>query len=284
MALNNFTSKPVTQAFNLEITRNTVFAALVAAAFLNFVFAAAGQSIARDGLWMAISSTFSISALIWVAMLYTVSLMMEKTDNTPLDRRDISVIMLATILILVPHKYVPVLALSGIAAYLYIRTDTTKSLRKAAILLGAATVPMLWGNLVMMFFNEFILAADAFLVSLVSNTERLGNVVINADTDWYIKISRGCSSLSNLSIGVLSWTFFVLFYDRHYGAYKFIWLAVILVPVVIINVIRMALIVVDFNFYDLLHEGFGADMANLATLAVIVGISYVGIKRPNDPI
>ena len=102
---------------------------------------------------------------------------------------------------------------------------------EAAVLLGAATVPMLWGKLLMLFFNEFILSADAFFVSLVSNAERVGNVVINPESDWYIKISRGCSSLSNLSIGVLSWTFFVLFYDRKYGAYKFVWLAAILISI-----------------------------------------------------
>jgi hypothetical protein len=270
--------------FSTAITRNTIFATLVTAAFLNFVFATAGQSISRDGLWMAVSSTFGISALIWVAMLYVVSLMLEKPDDTPLDQRDFSVLAVAVILILVPHKYVPVLALSGIAAYLYFRADTQSNLRKAAILLGATTVPLLWGNFLMMFFNEFILSADAFLVSLVSSSERIGNVVISADTDWYIKISRGCSSLSNLSIGVLSWTFFVLFFDRQYGAYKFIWLAAILIPIVIINVIRMAMIVSNFNFYDILHEGTGANIANLITLAVIVGVSYVGIKRPNDPV
>ena len=266
------------------ISRNTIFGALVSVAFLNYVFAAAGQSISRDGLWLAISSTFGISALIWIAMLYVVSLMLETTDNIEVDRRDIAVFTTAVLLILVPHKYVPVLALSGIAVYLYVRADTPNNLRKAAILLGAATVPMLWGNLLMLFFNEFILSADAFLVSLVSNAERVGNVVINADSDWYIKISRGCSSLSNLSIGVLSWTFFVLFYDRKYGAYKFIWLVVILIPIVVINVIRMAMIVADFNFYDILHEGAGANAANFITLAVIVGISYIGIRRPNDPV
>ncbi len=253
-------------------------------AFLNYIFAAAGQSISRDGLWLAISSTFGISALIWIAMLYVVSLMLETTDHSQVDRRDIAVFAVAVLLILVPHKYVPVLALSGIAVYLYVRADTPSNLRKAAVLLGAATVPMLWGNLLMLFFNEFILSADAFLVSLVSSGDRVGNVVINPETDWYIKISRGCSSLSNLSIGVLSWTFFVLFYDRKYGAYKFIWLAVILIPIVVINVIRMAMIVVDFKFYDILHEGTGSNVANFITLAVIVGISYIGIRRPNDPV
>jgi len=269
---------------NLVISRNTIFGALVAVAFLNYVFAAAGQSISRDGLWLAVSSTFGISALIWIAMLYVVSLMLETTDHIQVDRWDIAVFSVAVLLILVPHKYVPVLALSGIAVYLYVRADTPDNLRKAAILLGAATVPMLWGNLLMLFFNEFILSADAFLVSLVSDAERVGNVVINPESDWYIKISRGCSSLSNLSIGVLSWTFFVLFYDRKYGAYKFIWLAAILIPIVVINVIRMAMIVVDFKFYDILHEGTGSNVANFITLAVIVGISYIGIRRPNDPV
>ena len=266
------------------ISRKTIFGALVSVAFLNYIFAAAGQSISRDGLWLAISSTFGISALIWIAMLYVVSLMLETTDHSQVDRRDIAVFAVALLLILVPHKYVPVLALSGIAVYLYVRADTPSNLRKAAVLLGAATVPMLWGNLLMLFFNEFILSADAFLVSLVSSGDRVGNVVINPETDWYIKISRGCSSLSNLSIGVLSWTFFVLFYDRKYGAYKFIWLAVILIPIVVINVIRMAMIVADFNFYDILHEGTGSNVANFITLAVIVGISYIGIRRPNDPV
>jgi len=267
-----------------SVSRNTVFGALVAAAFLNYIFAAAGQSISRDGVWLAVSSTFGISALIWVAMLYVVSLMLETTEHTQIDRRDVAVFILAAVLILVPHKYVPVLALSGIAMYLFVRADSPYNLRKAAILLGAATVPMLWGNLLMLFFNEFILSADAFLVSLVSNSERVGNVVINAETDWYIKISRGCSSLSNLSIGVLSWTFFVLFYDRKYGAYKFLWLGVILVPIVVINVFRMAMIVIDFDYYDILHEGTGSNVANFITLAVIVGISYIGIRRPNDPV
>ncbi len=268
----------------LATSRNTIFGALVSVAFLNYIFAAAGQSISRDGLWLAVSSTFGISALIWIAMLYVVSLMLETTDHTQVDRRDVAVFVLAILLILVPHKYVPVLALSGIAAYLYFRADTPRNIRKAAVLLGAATVPMLWGNLLMLFFNEFILSADAFLVSLVSNAERVGNVVINPESDWYIKISRGCSSLSNLSIGVLSWTFFVLFYDRKYGAYKFIWLAAILIPIVIINVTRMAMIVADFRFYDILHEGTGSNVANFITLAVIVGVSYIGIRRPNDSV
>lgn len=284
MGLHSTTTSSSSLQQSYGITRNTVFAALIAAAFLNFVFATAGQMISLDGLWLAVFSTFGISALIWITILYVLSLIMETTDSTPLDRKDFFVLTAAVVLILVPHKLVPVLALSGIAMHLYLRPDTHKNIRKAAILLGAATIPMLWGNLAMVFFNDLILSADAFLVSLVSNSERVGNVVINADTDWYIKISRGCSSLSNISIGVLAWTFFVLFYDRKYGAYKYRWLVVVLVPIVILNVARMALIVVDYNYYDFLHEGAGADVANLATLVVILGTCYIGIRRPNDTV
>lgn len=136
----------------------------------------------------------------------------------------------------------------------------------------------------MMAFNETILEIDAFLVSLVSGFERIGNVVINEGENWYVKISKGCSTLSNLSIGVLSWTFFVLFYDRHYRSYRFKWLAVIFLPILVINVFRMTAVLLWPNYYEFLHEGGGADIANLATLAVIVGLSYLGIKRADDPI
>lgn len=269
----------------VRTSRNVVFAILLTAAFLNFVFAAAGQAIARDGLWPAIYGTFGISAIIWVAMLYTISLMLEDPAPQTMSGLDVLVSVLALIMMLVPHKYFPVLVMSGAAAYLFFEsTPEQKNLRKAAILLAAITVPLLWGNLLMMAFNETILEIDAFLVSLVSGFERIGNVVINEGENWYVKISKGCSTLSNLSIGVLSWTFFVLFYDRHYRSYRFKWLAVIFLPILVINVFRMTAVLLWPNYYEFLHEGGGADIANLATLAVIVGLSYLGIKRADDPI
>lgn len=260
-------------------SRGVVFSALLAVAFANYASVEATQAVLRHGLAIALLGGFGVSAILWIAQGVAVAAVLGHDAATRLDRADVAVALAAALLIAAPVPQAAMVAQTLLAAWLFLRGDPETV--RAAALAGVATLPALWGPLILAVFADAVLAVDAILVAALTMAETAGNTVVMAD-GAALKIARACSSLSNISLALLCWALFVHIHDRRYGPYRFQWAAVVAAPVVAINVVRMAAIAWRPEHYDLIHGDMGNAVFGAATLAAIVGVCLVGVQREDD--
>jgi hypothetical protein len=174
------------------------------------------------------------------------------------------------------------LALSGLAAYLVLWGGPCLHLRKAAAVMLAMTIPMLWSRLLFTAFSGPILAADAFLVSRIVGTESIGNTVELADGSGWVFIAPACSSLTNVSIAILCAVVFVTMSCRGWTLRSLLVATLACGATVLINVLRMGAVGLHPDLYPQVHGATGNMLAGWFTLATILGICVIGI-RPDAP-
>src|SRR5260370_42340084 len=97
-----------------------------------------------------------------VACFTGISLVLvDKTGG--LDSADLAVAMVVLLIIALPIGAMSWLAVTMLSLYVLLFTQATESQHRGAVILLAATVPMLWSRLVFFFFASFILSADGSL-------------------------------------------------------------------------------------------------------------------------
>src|SRR5712672_938378 len=148
-----------------------------------------------------------------VACFTGISLVLvDKTGG--LDSADLAVAMVLLLIIALPIGAMSWLAVTMLSLYVVLFAQATESQHRGAVILLAATVPMLWSRLVFDLFASFILGVDAALVGWMLGTHRSGNIVEFADHSGTLAIFQSCSSLANVSLALLCWVT-ISAYVRH---------------------------------------------------------------------
>jgi exosortase/archaeosortase family protein len=150
--------------------------------------------------------------------------------------------------------------------------------RRAAFVILAVTVPMFWSRLVFAMLSDWILRADAILVSLIVGTERVGNTVGFADNSGFLFILPACSSLADVSLAVLGWALFTQALTRRPSLKDVWWCLAACSAVIVINVTRIALIGLHPEHFELIHGAVGAGVAGFLALVAIVGINLIRVR------
>jgi exosortase/archaeosortase family protein len=150
--------------------------------------------------------------------------------------------------------------------------------RRAAFVILAITVPMFWSRLAFAMLSDWILQADALLVSLIVGTERIGNTIGFADNPGYVIIVPSCSSLADVFLAVLGWALFTQALTRRPSLKDVWWCLAACSAVIVINVTRIALIGLHPEHFELIHGAVGASVASFLTLAAIVGINLIRFR------
>jgi exosortase/archaeosortase family protein len=171
------------------------------------------------------------------------------------------------------------LAVTMLSLYVLLFTQATESERRGAVILLAATVPMLWSRLLFDLFANFILGLDASLVAWMLGTHRSGNLVEFADHSGTLAIFPSCSSLANVSLALLCWVTIneSLRYKRR--AQDILWCLLACTSVVAVNVIRISFMGLSPAHYHMLHKPLADVASNIVTLVLIVAISVLGVRR-----
>ena len=143
----------------------------------------------------------------------------------------------------------------------------------------ATTVPMLWSRMLFKFFANFILAADASLVSWLLGTQRSGNLVEFADRSGQLVIYPACSSLANVSLAFLCWVTVSQLVSHRKSVSDLFWCLLSCVAVVAVNVIRMSIVGLSDWHYATFHSGWGDAVVNIITLILILAITALGVRR-----
>jgi hypothetical protein len=235
-------------------------------------------SVLNEGFWSALSNTFNISIVIVSAAIVGMNLA-ARAPGRPSDIYDVLVCAIYLFCVAVPASKVSWVALTFLAVYESVRAGSTQE-SAAACLFVCIAISKLWGNLAVDFFSPLLLDADAAMVaaflsfSNIENAERLGNLVesINGQP---IAIMIGCSSFSNVPYALLCWMTVVRGRRPTWRWHDLpVALAVIGIAV-ILNVIRMALMVISRESYFVFHGPVGAHVYTVVVLVAAMAAGWL---------
>src|SRR5262249_20273188 len=132
---------------------------------------------------------FACAVIIWL-------LFQAETDE--IRSTDLAAALAFLALVALPIFSLSWVALTGPGVYMVLASKRGSPRRRAAIVLLALTVLMLWAPLIMQLFPMPILSVDAGLAALLMGTDRVGNVLGFADGSGQMVVTPECSSFSNL--------------------------------------------------------------------------------------
>jgi hypothetical protein len=275
-------TEPFVSSIGLAVSRGEFFAGLFILGFFNGIFDRAMAAIWEQSFFGAVSNGFGLSIFVWAAGWVAVSFLRRSFPEPP-TRCDLVVGSAVVAAAFVPSSPASWIALTGLGFYLLRRSEAGSMGYRAALVVVAVTVPMLWSRVLFSLFSDLILQADAVLVSWVVGTERSGNTIQFADGWGYLFVAPGCSSLTNVSLAILGWVLFTQCLARRVRREDLGWCLAACAAVVLINVSRMGLIGLFREHYELIHGPVGAGIAGFLTLAAIIGINMIGARRELFP-
>jgi hypothetical protein len=265
----------------MGVYRSQIYCGVVSIGFANGASDRVAESLGRGGAISAIMGMFGVSLVVWLAMGTTIWLFLHSEAERP-RRTDFVAGCAAAFAFLLPLPQLSWLALTGVALYLVL-TSPAGVLRRAAVVLGAITVPMFWARMSFAVFGGPILAIDAKMVGWIVGTRGVGNTVPFADGSGVVFLLPACSSLTNLSLALLCGVMIVKLYDLKWS--KTVIRAVIAacLATVAINLARISLIGVMPAYYDIIHGTVGITLAEWTTNLTVMAI-YAGALRSDEPI
>jgi hypothetical protein len=260
--------------------RADLFIALALVGLANGLFGPIAESIAANGLQDAVLTTFGVSAIVWLAA--PIALWGLRGDLRRPSWRDYLVAAATALGFCIPNPQVSWAVLAGLALYLRHTSDDAAA-RTAALTLFAVTVPMFWSKLLFLFFDHWILLLDATLVSLLTGLHQEGNALKLGGQGWgYLIIAGPCSAFANLSLMAPCWMAFQQ--DRGQQAPgRLGWAFIGLAAVIAINIMRISLIGLYPDRYELLHGPKGAGVAAWLTAAAIILSCHMGARNDARP-
>lgn len=260
-----------------ELPRGEFFAGLFVLGCVSGLASRVVQSINRLGWADALFNTFEISAIVWISCAAGISLVYR--DRTiGVRSREIAIGLGIVFLVALPIGPLSWFAVTALSLYIIFTTNVASS-RRGAVILLAATVPMLWSRLLFQFFANVILQIDASLVGWMLGTHRAGNVVGFADGSGVLVILPACSSLANVSLAFLCWATVSQLVAHKNSAYDVLWCLMACISVVVVNVTRMGIEGLSQWHYATFHSAWGDAVSNITILVLIVGFSVLGVRR-----
>lgn len=262
-----------------RFTRGELVAALYVLGCVNGLSAKIILSVHQHGWVDAAANTFDISVIVIVACVAGVSLVLA--DRSEVNLADVLVALVLSLMMALPIGALSWVAMTMLSLYLLARPQTAERSpeHRGAVILLAATVPMLWSRLVFDLFANFILGVDAALVSRLLGTYRDGNMVQFADHSGTLVIFSSCSSLANVSLALLCWVTVSEFVGHQRRAEDVFWCLLACISVVAVNVLRISVMGVSSAYYQLLHSPSVEALLNITVFILIVSICVAGTRR-----
>jgi hypothetical protein len=260
-----------------ELRRGEYFAGLFIIGCTSGLVSQIIHSIEEIGWAEAFFSTFGISAIVWFSCGAGLALIVRDRMRG-VHSFEIALGVGFVFLVILPIGALSWIAVTGLGLYILLSPDVG-TLRRGASVLLAVTVPMFWSRMLFHLFANYILAADALLVSRLLGTHRTGNLVEFADQSGQLVIWPLCSSLTNVSLAFLCWVTLSQLVSHKKSAYDFLWCLFACGAVIAVNVTRMAIMGISQWHYAVFHSASADAGANIIILGLIVGICALGVRR-----
>jgi hypothetical protein len=262
-----------------RFARGELVAALYVLGCVNGLSAKIILSVHQHGWVDAAANTFDVSLIVVVACVAGISLVLA--DRSEVTLADVVVALVLSLMMALPIGALSWVAVTMLSLYLLAPPQTAERRPeyRGAVILLAATVPMLWSRLVFDLFANFILSVDAALVSRLLGTYRDGNMVQFADHSGTLVIFSSCSSLANVSLALLCWVTISEFVGHHRRTEDVFWCLLTCLSVVVVNVLRISVMGLSSAYYQLLHSPPVEALLNIVLIILIVSICVAGTRR-----
>jgi hypothetical protein len=259
------------------VSRGELFAALLIIPCVNGL---AGRVIeaSRDLGLYALIAGFNVSVIVWLAALGSIRLVL-RAGGGQITAIDLAAAAAVLILTAIPVPKVSWMALTISSIYISRASLRGSATQRAALICLALTAPMLWGPALMHAYFQPFQWLDAWLISGVTGTERLGNLVQLANGPGYLMIGQACSSFHNISLAILASVTASQIGGGTRSLGQLGWCLLACASVLAVNVMRISLIGLHPNYYDVLHGPLGSTVANWLSMGLIAVICYFGVRR-----
>lgn len=262
-----------------RFARGELVAALYVLGCANGLSAKMIRSVHQHGFIDAAADTFGISVIVVAACVVGISLVLA--DKSRVSLADLVVALVLSLMITLPIGAMSWVAVTLLSFYLLAQSHAAEPQPqgRGAVILLAATVPMLWSRLVFDLFANFILSIDAALVSQLLGTHRSGNMVQFADHSGTLVIFSSCSSLANVSLALLCWVTISEAVGHHRRAEDVFWCLLACSSVVAVNVLRISVMGLSSANYQMLHSQPAEILLNIIIVILVVSICVAGTRR-----
>jgi exosortase/archaeosortase family protein len=265
-------------AARTAIGRPVLFFWLFLTAAANKMLALVEASITDQGWVSSAFNLFGISAILWLALMAGLSIL-RSAPPEPVRRIDVPVAALTICAAILPIYSASGIDLTLAASYAIGTSRPRSELRRAAIIFIAMTSTLMWGPLILGFFNGPILGVDAWLVSHFIGAPQAGNQIQFIGRPEAFVIAPGCSSFHGMSLALVFWATVNQWFRVRLAWQSFGWVAAALAATVAVNVMRIGAIARFPDHFDAIHTGWGAQLAAWTTLFLVVAICLYGARR-----
>jgi exosortase/archaeosortase family protein len=269
----------LTQAMRKALRRDELFAGLFIVLCANGLAGAAAESVYWHGWAEALMNTFHVSVIVLFACCAAPLLALRESNPDEIVRGDLAIAFAVLCLALAPLGKMSWLGLAALAPYVYWVSPAGSARRGAALIMSTVTVPMLWGMMFLKVLGRPLLMADAWLVGSLIGTEQVGNLVMFADGTGSFEIYPGCSSLHNMSLGVLAWVTASQLVGHKASPRDLLWCALAASSVLAVNAARLSLIGLYRDHFDTIHGTPGEVVSSWLSMGLIVAICWFGLRR-----
>ncbi len=262
--------------------RAPLFAALFVLASVNGVYFTLVDSVRKLGWGGAFANLFSVSAIVWIALVAIWQLGRDAPSAAP-SRRDVAVLVAGLVLCFLPSGWEARLALLLTAIYLWWASKPKTPERRIAIIAASLTVPLVWGRLALHFLAPELLGFDAAMAGLITGNDVRGNTVAfapgaMADAGKRMVIFVGCSSFANISLTAVVTALVTQMFDMPVRWRLLVLVAALAASTLLVNLLRLAALASFPNHFDWLHVGIGATLFAYAGLIAMGGIAVVAAR------
>jgi len=266
----------------MSILRRTLFTNLLpilaALAVINAVLPAAFEHVVKLGFAAAMLNGFGQSFIIWLSI--AVAIWLWSQSRSPSHAPRATILMMSAVLSLA--LTIPLATTAWIVAALFAllwRFSAThdRYSRAAVVLMLALSIREPISRLLLTLCSSEILGLDATIAALFLEAsgrqfDVVGNLIVQ-ENGYSLLILTGCSAFGNLSLSLLLWAALTLMLHQHFKRADSVRVVSVMLLVIGLNSLRLALMALGPDWYNLLHEGLGASMhetgALLLTLACI---------------
>ena len=262
-----------------SVSRDQFFAGLSIVLCANGIASVVPELVRAVGAFNALLASFNISAVVWIACFAGPWLLLKNDFMEDLTATDIAGGLIVMGCALAPMGKLSWLGLTGLSLYIVRNSEAGTTRRRGALILLAATGPMLWGPLLLTVFVQPIVRADAIIVADLIGTPRFGNMINFAGSSRAFQISTGCSSLHGVSIAILAWTTITQIFRDRPSLKDAIWCLLAIFAVVAVNDIRLSLMALYPDYFEIIHGAPGSAIASWTSLALILAICLFGVRR-----
>jgi exosortase/archaeosortase family protein len=257
------------------VSRDEFFAGLFIVGCANGLGSNIIQSL-HSGDWTG--GVQNISVIVLFACVAGVSLFLRNKDDE-LTSGDLAAALIFIAFIVVPVGEINWAAVSGLSLYVLFFANDNAERKRGALILLAATVPMLWSRLLFSFISQPFLDFDAGLAGWILNTHKAGNIINFVDGSGELVILPACSSFANVSLAFLCWVSVSQWVAHKPARQDVFWCLLACVSMVVVNTARISIMGLSHWHYVTFHYGWGATLMGTVILVLTVGITMLGVRR-----